>query len=147
MAQCQKQRRAFGCCGEVVMQNAGSLRVWPGGLSVSRVLGDVLYKVPLLGRIEEKHARVVIADVDVSVHRIEGGDQFVLLASDGFWDVMSNEMAVQSCLKYVKNKKYDPQVVADKLVQKAYADGGDDNITVVALFFTHHGQSAAESSA
>ncbi|KAL1210278.1 putative protein phosphatase 2C 61 [Cardamine amara subsp. amara] len=61
------------------------LRVWlPNenrpGLAMSRALGDFLLK-----------SYGVIATPQVSTHQITSTDKFLLLASDGVWDVLGNE--------------------------------------------------------
>ncbi|KFK29906.1 hypothetical protein AALP_AA7G193700 [Arabis alpina] len=61
------------------------LRVWlptenRPGLAMSRALGDFLLK-----------SYGVIATPQVSTHQITPRDQFLLLACDGVWDVLSNE--------------------------------------------------------
>ncbi|KAJ6743481.1 PROTEIN PHOSPHATASE 2C 72-RELATED [Salix viminalis] len=63
-------------------------RVWlphedSPGLAMSRAFGDFLLK---------KHG--IIALPDISYHRVTYEDQFVVLASDGVWDVLSNKEVV-----------------------------------------------------
>ncbi|KAJ6698090.1 PROTEIN PHOSPHATASE 2C 72-RELATED [Salix purpurea] len=63
-------------------------RVWlphedSPGLAMSRAFGDFLLK---------KHG--IIALPDISYHRVTSEDQFVVLASDGVWDVLSNKEVV-----------------------------------------------------
>ncbi|KAK9672954.1 hypothetical protein RND81_12G137000 [Saponaria officinalis] len=66
----------------------GVYRVWPPnngpGLALSRALGDHSLK---------KYG--VISEPQVTQRRINVKDQFVILATDGVWDVISNEAAVQ----------------------------------------------------
>ncbi|GMH11841.1 hypothetical protein Nepgr_013682 [Nepenthes gracilis] len=63
-------------------------RVWlphedSPGLAMSRALGDFVLK---------EHG--VIAATHVSFHRLTPNDQFLVLATDGVWDVLSNENVV-----------------------------------------------------
>ena len=60
-----------------------------GSLAVSRALGDYEYK-----QVEGKGPceQLVSPEPEVSIiDRDREGDQFVVLACDGIWDVMSNE--------------------------------------------------------
>jgi len=59
-----------------------------GELAVSRALGDFQFKDA--GRAPE--ATKVTSLPDVSVHARDDRDQFLVLACDGIWDVMSNEV-------------------------------------------------------
>ena len=66
------------------------------GLAVSRSLGDAQFKEPL---------PLVSSDPDVSVTLLRPGDTMLILASDGVWDVLSDqdaaEVAVAAALKAV----------------------------------------------
>ena len=60
-----------------------------GSLAVSRALGDYEYK-----QVEGKGPceQLVSPEPEVSIiERDREGDQFVVLACDGIWDVMTNE--------------------------------------------------------
>lgn len=50
-----------------------------GVLAVSRAIGDVNLKP------------YVTCDPEITLHTITPDDQYIILASDGLWDVMSNE--------------------------------------------------------
>ncbi|CAI9260721.1 unnamed protein product [Lactuca saligna] len=63
-------------------------RVWlphhdSPGLAMSRTFGDFVLK-----------SHGIIAVPDVSYHRLTSKDQFLVLASDGVWDVLSNNTVV-----------------------------------------------------
>ena len=59
-----------------------------GMLALSRALGDFEYKSNT--RLQPKD-QAVTAFPDVSIEPIDRGTQFVLLACDGIWDVMSSQ--------------------------------------------------------
>ena len=68
-----------------------------GDLAVSRALGDFVYK---LSKDLPPEKQQVSCEPDVHVHvRRADADQFVVLACDGIWDVMTN----QECAKYIMN--------------------------------------------
>ena len=59
-----------------------------GSLNLSRALGDMDYKQSKdLGVA----AQMVIAVPEVRTLRLESGDEFLILACDGIWDVLSNQ--------------------------------------------------------
>lgn len=77
------------------IENAGGVVVWAGTwrvggvLAVSRAFGDRLLK------------RYVVATPDITEETVGPDDQLVVLASDGLWDVVSNDDAV-SLVKDIK---------------------------------------------
>ncbi|KAK9843641.1 hypothetical protein WJX81_000782 [Elliptochloris bilobata] len=62
-----------------------------GSLNLSRALGDMEYKQSAaLG----PEAQIVTAVPEIRRLALEPGDEFLLLACDGIWDVLSNQQAV-----------------------------------------------------
>ena len=63
-------------------------------------------------------------------------DEFIILASDGLWDVLSSEEAVDfvHSLRHV-NPRLDASYLAQSLVYRASQLGSSDNITVVLVVF------------
>jgi len=70
-------------------EDVGPLRVWlkdedVPGLAMSRSIGDIV------------SAKVgVISSPEISLYKISKNDKFLILASDGLWEFVSNEQAVQ----------------------------------------------------
>eukprot|EP00775_Hariotina_reticulata_P006807 gene6807-7023_t len=62
--------------------------------------------------------------------QLSSADEFLILGSDGLWDVMSDQEAVGLVNDTVK----DPALCAKRLVQEALARGSNDNVTAVVLF-------------
>uniref|UniRef100_A0A0D6R6L6 protein-serine/threonine phosphatase n=1 Tax=Araucaria cunninghamii TaxID=56994 RepID=A0A0D6R6L6_ARACU len=100
---------------------AGTWRVG-GVLAVSRAFGNRLLK------------QYVVAEPEIQEAVIDEDMEFLVLASDGLWDVVSNEDAI-SLVKSIE----DPEIAARKLTETAYAKGSADNITCVVVRF-HHGK-------
>jgi protein phosphatase len=67
--------------------------------------------------------------VDVSYHAIIP-DAYLLLCSDGLWDVVEEEEIIQTV-----TKTSNPQVACDILVRTANDEGGPDNVTVILVRF------------
>lgn len=59
-------------------------------MSRSLLLANNLLQIPF--------TNLLISDADVTVNKLCGDDQFVILASDGFWDVIDNDLAVEFAL-------------------------------------------------
>lgn len=124
-------------------RSVGAYRVWPGGLSVSRTFGDVNYKDPSLGKTHSPH--ILIADPEIKVMEITPQDDFMILATDGFWDVMSSQDAVKFLRKKKQKKKFVPGRAGSMLCDRAYNFGSGDNITCIVVYFTHHCDSWART--
>ncbi|KAL0680822.1 hypothetical protein Bca4012_047669 [Brassica carinata] len=117
------------------IENAGGFVMWAGTwrvggiLAVSRAFGDRLLK------------QYVVADPEIQEEKIDDSLEFLILASDGLWDVFSNEEAV-AMVKEVE----DPEESAKKLVGEAIKRGSADNITCVIVRFLETASSSHVSS-
>ncbi|KAI3774477.1 hypothetical protein L1987_49033 [Smallanthus sonchifolius] len=106
------------------IEDAGGFVMWAGTwrvggvLAVSRAFGDKLLK------------QFVVADPEIQEEEIDGSLEFLILASDGLWDVVSNEEAV-AMVKPIQS----PEDAAKTLMQEASQRGSADNITVVVVRF------------
>lgn len=136
---CVMTDRAAFCCFAAKKVPQGAERLWPGGFSVSRAIGDIDYKD--LRRKKCKVVNVLIHRPDITVTTISPDDQFIIIATDGLWDVVSNQVACELVAKEItrckrKDRHWVPSQVAQKLADKAYSLGSEDNITVVVILFT-----------
>ena len=98
------------------------------GLAVSRGLGDHDFKDP---RFCPTGAPLLSPEpdvVEVPLHRSGGVDEFVILASDGLWDVMDGQQAVDMVRAVPQ-----PQLASNILAREATACGSQDNVTVVVV--------------
>ncbi|TVU35715.1 hypothetical protein EJB05_17617, partial [Eragrostis curvula] len=102
-----------------------------GVLATSRSIGDYYLKP------------YVIAEPEVTVTDRTDKDEFLILASDGLWDVVPNEVAckiARNCLSGLAASKYPESVAgssaadaAGLLVELAMSRGSKDNISVVVV--------------
>jgi len=100
------------------------------GLAVSRAFGDLLLKEPerfdcagvAPGGLIISTPEINIVDLDPDL------DRFVVLASDGVWDVISSQDAISICAAQA-----DAELAAQTLLRRTYAANSDDNITAVVL--------------
>ncbi|XVE64365.1 hypothetical protein DITRI_Ditri07aG0095000 [Diplodiscus trichospermus] len=103
-----------------------------GVLATSRSIGD-LYLKPF-----------VTCKPEVTIRELTNRDEFLILASDGLWDVVSNEVAcrlVRKCLNgkirrksiEIVNENNAADAAAALLVELAIARGSNDNISVIVV--------------
>ena len=57
-------------------------------------------------------------------------DKFLIIASDGIWDTVSDEQAVSLC-----NEQQTTKVIAQNLVRFAIEKGSADNISCMVIRF------------
>lgn len=148
-----------------------------GEISVSRSIGDPDYKRFTPGEVvnspflwPDKHDQVFQADLlipepECRAHSLVPGDEFLVLASDGLWDVVVPEEAVKLigyvhiivlfCMQtpayvccvavyvlycerreaFALNKS--PSEAAEELCELAIKLGSSDNVTIVITRFMH----------
>ncbi|KAJ3589051.1 hypothetical protein NHX12_009899 [Muraenolepis orangiensis] len=93
-----------------------------GSLSVSRALGDA------------EHKPYICGDPDHSVFPLDGSEDYLILACDGFWDTVVPDEAVRVVSDHLQENSGDTSMVAHKLVASARDAGSSDNITVIVVF-------------
>ncbi|KAK6938333.1 PPM-type phosphatase-like domain [Dillenia turbinata] len=105
------------------IEEAGGFIMWAGTwrvggvLAVSRAFGDKQLKP------------YVVAEPEIQEEEIDAVD-FIIIASDGLWNVVSNKDAVE-IIKDIK----DAETAARTLTKEAYARGSSDNITCIVVRF------------
>lgn len=106
------------------IESLGGMVVWAGTwrvggvLAVSRAFGDRPLK------------KFVTADPYSCSQQLASNDEFLILASDGVWDVLSNEEAAL-LVRDIRN----PQKAAARLADTALNRGSNDNISCVVIRF------------
>lgn len=110
--------------------DTGPARIWLKekrlpGLSISRSIGDSILN------------GIVISEPDISSYKLSTNDKFIVVASDGIWNVMTNEQVVQ----FVATRSHkSAQRVAEALVRHAatlwHANDADsiDDISVIVVW-------------
>merc|ERR1740129_924922 len=98
-----------------------------GVLAIARALGDQNLKAPL------QQGDFISNVPHVTSMHLEAQDEFIIMACDGLWDVMSDQDAVNLVRDYLgKNKKMGSaaaDLLAHLLVKEALARGASDNVT------------------
>ncbi|KAI3439041.1 hypothetical protein D9Q98_001451 [Chlorella vulgaris] len=117
----RERKRVEGLGGRVDFARCWRVIVDPGGgrpasgLAVSRSFGDPDFKEPL---------HLVTATPDVIRERLQPGDDFVILASDGLWDVMSDSDACNVVRRHLQQSGAPRQITPPQLMPGADAFGG-----------------------
>ncbi|KAI9918872.1 hypothetical protein PsorP6_011739 [Peronosclerospora sorghi] len=104
-----------------IQELGGSVVFWgvwrvEGILAVSRAIGDRMLKP------------YVVAEPEVKKFTRTEADRYVVLASDGVWDTVSNDDVADLVLKHE-----DPQAAAQSIMEEAYARGSMDNICAMVI--------------
>eukprot|EP00118_Oscarella_pearsei_P010176 m.61338 g.61338 ORF g.61338 m.61338 type:complete len:387 (+) comp34996_c0_seq7:2044-3204(+) len=100
-------------------------------LSISRGLGDKSFKMNVdLKQTEQMVSPVPIIDV---VERRKD-DQFIIVACDGIWDVMTNQAAVEFVARRMQLCD-DLTTVASELLDECLYRGSKDNMTAIIIAF------------
>jgi len=100
-------------------------------LGVTRAIGDLYFK---LGKYTDGKPTGLIATPSIKETIVSKGDEFLLLATDGLWEVFSHQEAVSFVAEKL-NELTDPSIVSEKLVEAALAKGSKDNVTVTVVAF------------
>jgi len=88
-------------------------------------------------------ADLVIADPEIVQAEVEDDDTFLLLACDGFWDVMDAEEAVARGMELLEGGLTATEAAA-QLGNLALRMGSSDNVTVVLVVFEHEEEEGEE---
>ena len=114
------------------IQSSGPMRVWAPhgetyGIAMSRSVGDKFAK-----------SFGVTSQCDIFSRRLDQNDKFIVIASDGVWDMLSSQEVVNIVSKGFLAKK--SEIACKELVQEAtkrWNSNGDDvdDISVIVMFF------------
>jgi len=123
----EERERVIASGGEVKRHDyrGGPLRVWPGGLCLSRSIGDAdlgKYIVPIP---QVKQVKLLS----------NGGGGRLIIASDGVWDALSNEMAAAAACRGVAAEFAAKLVVEEAIISKGLKD--DTSCIVVDIPSDH----------
>ncbi|KAK4765716.1 hypothetical protein SAY86_026806 [Trapa natans] len=145
--------------------------VWrvKGIIQISRSIGDVYLKkaefnrAPLYTkfRLREPLKRPILsAEPSISVHQLEPQDQFLIFASDGLWEHLSNQEAVDIVQKHLHSgsaralvkaalqeaaKKREMRYSDLKKIDRGIRRHFHDDITVIVIFLDTNLMSRASS--
>lgn len=104
--------------GGNITNNMGVARV-NGVLAVSRAFGN------------RRLRKVIRPDIEMMQRDLTREDHFLVIASDGLWDVLRNKDVCDIC--YTLSQSHCPQQLAEELVHTAIARGSMDNVTCIVV--------------
>lgn len=104
--------------GGNITNNLGVARV-NGVLAVSRAFGN------------RRLRKVIRPDIEMMQRDLTREDHFLVIASDGLWDVLRNKDVCDIC--YTLSQSHCPQQLAEELVHTAIARGSMDNVTCIVV--------------
>ncbi|XP_048229030.1 probable protein phosphatase 2C 28 isoform X5 [Ricinus communis] len=114
----QKERELVESRGGFVSKKPGSVPRVDGQLAMTRAFGD--------GRLKDH----ITSEPNLIAKIIDKGVEFLILASDGLWKVMSNQEAYD-CIRDLE----DAQEAAEKLIAEALVRGSMDDISCIVVTF------------
>ena len=101
-----------------------------GDLAVSRALGDFQFKISEDLSAEQQR---VSPEPDIIVHERCLQDEFLLLACDGLWDVVSNTEATDIGRSLFNLGEESMMLFAEEMIDISLDKGSRDNISAVAV--------------
>eukprot|EP01097_Dermamoeba_algensis_P010645 TRINITY_DN7941_c0_g1_i1.p1 TRINITY_DN7941_c0_g1~~TRINITY_DN7941_c0_g1_i1.p1 ORF type:complete len:566 (+),score=120.48 TRINITY_DN7941_c0_g1_i1:74-1771(+) len=120
-----------------------------GALEVSRAIGDLPFRMPWCKKwlsinstdSKEDEGKFLISEPHVYRRRLSATDEFLVMATDGIWDVLSYEEVAKSVYNSIKSEE-NAFVACEKVVKKAIKAGSADNCTIIIVYFQHFSSSA-----
>jgi len=111
-----------------------------GNLALSRALGDFAFKTKPELAAEKQ---IISPEPEVVVREITEDLQFVVLACDGIWDVLSNQEVADFVIHRLA-QGLEPELICEELMTRCLASDssmgglGCDNMTVILICFLHN---------
>lgn len=118
----------FRCRGQTRIQ-FGSYRV-NGNLAMSRSIGDFCFKSNAQLPATEQ---MVTCTPDVLTEVITDDTEFLLIASDGIWSILSSQDAVNFVHEKLASGTTDLRTICEELLNRCYRSR--DNVTVILVQF------------
>ncbi|KAI4300929.1 hypothetical protein L6164_034255 [Bauhinia variegata] len=118
VASCPEERDRVVRHGGQVKWLVDTWRVGPPALQVTRSIGDDDLKP------------AVTAEPEITETALSAEDEYLVMASDGLWDVMSNAEVIS----IIKDTVKEPGMCSKRLATEAVERGSKDNITVIVVF-------------
>jgi serine/threonine protein phosphatase PrpC len=120
--------------GGIIEENRLYHPSWNGALvnlGLTRSIGDLFFKDE---RYTGKRASGLTAEPSVGKVLLRLSDEFVIVASDGFWHVVTPDAAIGIVHNLLKQRK-DLNFVCRQLTEMAIIRGSRDNVTVLLVMF------------
>ncbi|XP_020090586.1 probable protein phosphatase 2C 27 [Ananas comosus] len=103
-----------------------------GQLGVTRALGDWHLEGMKEGSGDLRGP--LISDPELKLITLTRDDEFLIIASDGLWDVFSNQNAVDFARRQLQEHN-DVKLCCKELIDEAIKRGATDNLTIILVCF------------
>jgi len=126
----REKERVLACGGKIHKERLAH-PVWNPGymnIAVTRAIGDLYFKSE---EYTDGKASGLIAEPEINKYELTTEDEFIILASDGFWDVVSKEKAIEFVKKYPRD--YDVNLLCKELTDYAINLKTLDDTTVLVV--------------
>ncbi|GAA5982872.1 hypothetical protein JCM11641_002612 [Rhodosporidiobolus odoratus] len=106
-----------------------------GNLALSRALGDFEFKQ---SHQLDPEQQIVTADPDITVHEHTTEDEFVVIACDGIWDVLTSQQVIDH-VRLAISRNSPLQTICEELMDRCLAPDSDwggvgcDNMTMMVV--------------
>lgn len=119
----EEEKRILELGGRII-KSSGVHRVC-GVLAVSRAFGN------------RPISHVIRPDADIITHVIQPENEYVVMASDGLWDVIENHQVCEIIKKYPSSVSSCKQI-ASELVKTALIRGSMDNVSCIVIYLKNY---------
>ena len=133
----QAERDRVYAAGGFIREANGHHRI-NGNLNLSRSIGDLKYKQ---NKRVSPSEQIITAQPDITRHEVEAEDEFMVIACDGIWDIMSNQEAIDFVRPRLTSG-VKPSKIAEEMMDFCICDDpkkvgglGGDNMTAVIVQF------------
>jgi len=136
----EEKRRILNAGGIVL---SGRVVGEQSAINMSRALGDLNFKTPL----NRAKKDFISADAFVCEPvKITPNVQFIVLASDGLWNEMDDDLRVALHVDERRHAGLGPDEISRELADKCAKEPLSDNVTVVTVFFDWGGNASIHDS-
>jgi len=132
----EERKRVESVGGIIVRDRIGNYRLghpnWNPNfvnIGVTRAIGDLYFKSR---KFLDNKVSGLTAIPTISKWVLTVNDQFLIIASDGFWDVVSHKEANKLVSEKV-NLKMDLNIICEELIQLCFQRNSKDNATVMII--------------
>ncbi|CCW60656.1 unnamed protein product [Phytomonas sp. EM1] len=128
--------RVHDAGGKIFHNRVGHPKFNPSviSLGVTRAIGDAGFKLDMY---TDGKPSGIISNPDTISVKLTSEDEFLVVASDGLWDVMSYGEVIDFCSRRLKSGE-TAQTITDELTQAALNKGATDNVTIILICLARH---------
>ncbi|PRP82609.1 protein phosphatase 2C [Planoprotostelium fungivorum] len=127
------EKKRVEAVGGVIKDGRLGHPIWNASLinlGVTRAIGDFYFKQD---EWTEGKASGLSAEPEITTIQLTTDDCFLLLASDGFWDVVSTQQAINYILQQSLTQKDGLDNLCNQLIDLALKKATEDNTTVLLI--------------